>query len=285
MSAIRHNNPFRFVQVLQVLAWSVTGIVLSATGLMAGQTTLELSTRSQVSHDGQVTLSLTLKNPNSQPLFHVHPMFHFHHTMSHMPMIHRLNPGQSVTLENIKHPPVGLVGSYPVVAMVSYKETEKSPESRTSVHTDSFYFEEPKVSLIEGMLSADTAEDSSLVRILLKNPSSSFKNVRMMLLLPPDLSADRFQGMKGFTLRGGEEKYFEVPVRKVSGLSGGVYPVHLMLEYGELLKHYSGDIRGEINFGPVIGKGYFWPQMLVFVFLAVTLGLVLYRRYRAFKSA
>jgi hypothetical protein len=285
MSAIRHDNPFRFVQVLAVVVWTVAGIVLSAPGLMAGEIPLELSTRSQVSHDGHVTLSLTLKNPTSQPLFHIHPMFHFHHTMSRMPMIHRLNPGQSVTLENMKHPPVQRVGSYPVVAMVSYKDAERSPESLTSVHTDSFYFEEPKVSLIEGSLNADTAEDSSLVRILLKNPSSSFKNIRMMLLLPPDLSADHFQGMKGFTLRGGEEKYFEVPVRKVSGLSGGVYPVHLMVEYGELLKHYSGDIRGEINFGPVIGTGLFWPQMLVFVFLAVTLWLVFYRRYRAFKAA
>jgi hypothetical protein len=285
MSAIRHNNPFRFVQVLEVVAWTVAGIVLSAPGLMAGEIPLELSTRSQVSHDGHVALSLTLKNPNSQPLFYIHPMFHFHHTMSRMPMIHRLNPGQSVTLENMKHPPVRRVGSYPVVAMVSYKDAERSPESLTSVHTDSFYFEEPKVSLIEGSLNADTAEDSSLVRILLRNPSSSFKNIRMMLLLPPELSADRFQGMKGFTLRGGEEKYFEVPVRKISGLSGGVYPVHLLVEYGEMLKHYSGDIRGEINFGPVIGKGLFWPQMLVFVFLAVTLWLVFYRRYRAFKSA
>jgi len=252
---------------------------------MAEEPSLEVSTRSQVSPDGHVTLSLTLKNPSNQPLFHLHPMFHFHHTMSRMPMIHRLDPGQSVTLENGKHPPVQLVGSYPVVAMVSYKQAEKASESHTNVHTDSFYFEEPKISLIEGSLKADTFKNTSLVGILLKNPSSSFKNIRMMLLLPPELSADRFQGMMGFTLRGGEEKYFEVPVRKVSGLSGGVYPVHLLVEYGELIKHYSGDIRGEINFGPVIGKGLFWPQMLVFAFLAVTLSLVFYRWYRAPKSA
>jgi hypothetical protein len=106
----------------------------------------------------------------------------------------------------------------------------------------------------------------------------------MMLLLPPELIADRFQGMMGLTLRGGEEKYFEVPVRKVSGPPGGVYPVHLLVEYGELLKHYSGDIPGQINFGPVIGQGDYWPQMLVFVFLAVTLGLVFYRRYSVLKS-
>lgn len=234
--------------------------------------------------DGKVTLSLTLTNPGRQPLFHIHPMFHFHHTMSPMPMIHRLDPGQSVTLENTKHPSVRRVGSYPVVAMVSYKNAEKTTESHTSVHTDSFYFKKPMASGVEGEIRTEVNEDISHVKILLKNPSSSFKNIRLMLLLPPELIADRFQGMMGFTLRGGEEKYFEVPVRKVSGLPGGVYPVHLLVEYGEMLKHYSGDIHAEINFGPVIGQGIYWPQMLVFVFLAVTLWLVFYRRFRTFKS-
>jgi hypothetical protein len=285
MKPSRFCHTLRFIQVLAVVAGAVVGIVLFAPGLSASETLLELSTQSHVTADGKVTIALTLKNPGGQPLFHIHPMFHFHHTMSRMPMIHRLDPGQSVTLENTKHPRVGLVGSYPVVTMVRYKETEKTMQSRTSVHTDSFYYEEPNASLIEGHVVADVTEDSSLVRVLLKNPSASFKNIRLMLLLPPELIADRFQGMKGFTLRGGEEKYFEVPVRKVSGQQGGVYPVHLLVEYGELLKHYSGDIPGQINFGPVIGQGGdYLPQMLVFVFLAVTLGLVFYRRFRALKS-
>lgn len=284
MSTTRHSNLYRFVQVLAMVVWAVAGIVLSTSELLADENPLVLTTRSQVSSDGKVKIALTLKNPGRQPLFHIHPMFHFHHAMSPMPMINRLDPGESVTFENVKHPRVRSVGSYPVVAMVSYKETEKSRESRTSVHTDSFYFEEPKVSLIEGNLGVDADDHSSLVRVLLKNPSSSFKNVRLMLLLPPELIADRFQGMMGFTLRGGEEKYFEVPVRKVSGLAGGVYPVHLLVEYGELLQHYSGDIPGEIDFGPVIGQGSFWPQMLVFAFLAATLWLVFYRKFAALKS-
>jgi hypothetical protein len=285
MNPSRCCHPFRFVQVLAGVVGAVAGLALFTPGLSASETSLQLSTQSNVTGDGKVTISLTVKNPGRQPLFHIHPMFHFHHTMSHMPMIHRLDPGQSVTLENTKHPRVGLVGSYPIVAMVNYKEMEKTPVSRTIVHTDSFYFEEPKVSLIEGHVVADVTEDSSLVRVLLKNPSASFKNIRLMLLLPPELIADRFQGMKGFTLRGGEEKYFEVPVRKVSGPQGGVYPIHLLVEYGELLRHYSGDIPGQINFGSVIGQGGdYWPQMLVFVFLAVTLSLVFYRRFRVLNS-
>ena len=284
MNPSRFRHPFRFVQVLAVVVGAVAGIVLFAPGLSASETSLELSTRSHVTGDGKVTIALTLKNPGRQPLFHIHPMFHFHHTMSHMPMIHRLDPGQSVTLKNSKHPPVRRVGSYPVVAMVRYKETEKTTESYTRVHTDSFYFEEPMASKIDGKIGVEVNEDTSRVRILLKNPSSSFKNIRMMLLLPPELIADSFEGMMGLTLRGGEEKYFEVPVRKVSGPPGGVYPVHLLVEYGEMLKHYSGDIRGQINFGPVIGQGDYWPQMLVFAFLAVTLGLVFYRRYSDLKS-
>ena len=267
-----------------IFRMAVIAVTLAVPSLSLGDTPLKLSTRSHVTETGKVTIAMTLNNSGPQPLFHVHPMFHFHHTMSPMPMIDRLNPGESVTLRNLNHPPVGMAGSYPVVAMVSYKEMEKSLETRTSVHTDSFYFEKPKVSLIEGRLDAEVENETSLIRILLKNPSSSFKNIRLMLLLPPELSADRFQGMMGFTLRGGEEKYFEVPVHKVSGLSGGVYPVHLLVEYGELLEHYSGDIRGEINFGPVIQQGDFWPQMLVFAFLAVVLSLVFYRKYQTLQS-
>ena len=260
-------------------------VVFAIPSIALGNTPLGISTSSHVNDQGQVTIALTLKNSGLRPLFHVHPMFHFHHTMSPMPMIERLNPGESVTLKNHNHPPVSLVGSYPVVAMVRYKETEKALKTRTSVHTDSFYFEEPKTSLIEGRLDAEVQNEDSLVRVLLKNPSSSFKNIRLMLLLPPELATDQFQGMMGFTLRGGEQKYFEVPVHKVSGLSGGVYPIHLLVEYGELLKHYSGDIRGEINFGPVIQQGNFWPQMLVFAFLAVTLSLVFFRHYKSMRSA
>jgi hypothetical protein len=284
MNPSRCRHPFRFVQILAVAIWVVAAVAISTPGLLASETPLELSTRSHVTVDGKVTIALTLKNPGRQPLFHIHPMFHFHHTMSHMPMIHRLDPGQSVTLNNTKHPPVRRIGSYPVVAMVGYKETEKTTESHTSVHTGSFYFEEPMASRIDGKIGVEVNEETSRIKILLKNPSSSFKNIRMMLLLPPELIADRFQGMMGLTLRGGEEKYFEVPVRKVSGLAGGVYPVHLLVEYGEMLKHYSGDIPGQIDFGPVIGQGAYWPQMLVFVFLTVTLGLVFYRRFSPKKS-
>lgn len=284
MELAGRKKPISLLQGARILSGVVAGIVLFAASLSASENPLEVSTSSQVTSEGKVTIALTLTNQGRWPLFHIHPMFHFHHTMSPMPMIHRLDPGQTVTLENAKHPSVRRAGSYPVVAMVSYKETEKATDFRTSVHTDSFYFEEPKLSLIEGNMGIDVQDDSSLVRIFLKNPSSSFKNIRLMLLLPPELTADRFQGMMGFTIRGGEEKYFEVPVRKVSGVPGGVYPVHLLVEYGEMMEHYSGDIRGQINFGPVIGQGLFWPQMLVFAFLAVTLWLAFYRRFGTLKS-
>lgn len=284
MSLSRYCHSFCFIQVLAVVAGTAAGIVLFVPILSASETSLELSTKSHVTVDGKVTIALTLKNPGTQPLFHIHPMFHFHHTMSHMPVIHRLGPGQSVTLENMKHPAVRLVGSYPVIAMVRYKEMEKTTESHTRVHTDSFYFGEPMASKIDGIIVTEVNEDSSRIKVFLKNPSPSFKNIRMMLLLPPELIADRFQGMIGLTLRGGEEKYFEVPVRKTSGLAGGVYPVHLLVEYGEMLKHYSGDIPGQIDFGPIIRQGAYWPQMLVFVFVLVTLCLVL-RRRKKWESA
>ena len=265
------------------MVWAVAGMVVCPADVAAGENPLELATRSQVTPDGKVILSLTLTNRSSEPLFHLHPMFHFHHSMSPMPIIPRLGPGKSLTLENRKHPPVRQVGSYPLVAMVQFKESQKAAASRTSLHTDSFYFGQPRVSKVQGQIGAEVEEGASRVKILLKNPSNSFKNIRMMLLLPPELAAERFQGMKGLTLRSGEQKYFEVPVHQVGGLQGGVYPVHLLVEYGEMLNHYSGNFTGEIDFGPVLGQGAFWPQMLVFLFLAVTLFLTLKKRFVPLK--
>lgn len=263
-----------------MLCWMLAGFVFGATDLWAQDSPLELSTRSEVTGEGRVAISLTLKNTTAEPLYHLHPMFHFHHLMSPMPMIHRLGPGQSVTLENKKHPPVRRIGSYPIVAMVSYKELEGATQTRTRVHTDSFYFEEPMVSQIEGSLDVVVDEETSIVKVFLKNPSPSLKDVQLMLLLPPELKADGFQGVKGLTLQSGAEKYFEVAVNHVAGLQGGVYPIHLMVEYGEKLRHFSGDLRSQIYFGPIPGAGPFWPQLLVFAFLAVTLFRALQKRFK-----
>ncbi|MCZ6541011.1 MAG: hypothetical protein O6704_05120 [Nitrospinae bacterium] len=283
MIRIRGRHSPSVAHTLVLMVWAVAGMVVCPAVVAAGENPLELATRSQVTPDGKVILSLTLTNRSSEPLFHLHPMFHFHHSMSPMPIIPRLGPGKSLTLENRKHPPVRQVGSYPLVAMVQFKESQKAAASRTSLHTDSFYFGQPRVSKVQGQIGAEVEEGASRVKILLKNPSNSFKNIRMMLLLPPELAAERFQGMKGFTLLSGEQKYFEVPVHQVGGLQGGVYPVHLLVEYGELLNHYSGSFTGEIDFGPVLGQGAFWPQMLVFLFLAVTLFLTLKKRFVPLK--
>lgn len=236
-----------------------------------GAAPLQISTATQVTDQGEVSIALTLKNTGTQPLYHVQPMFHFHHTMSRMPMVPELQPQQSLTIENDQHPPVLRVGSYPVVAMVNYKKSLDEPHPMTKIHTDSFSYGEPMISTIDGKISSEVDWDQSVLKILLRNNSSSFKNVRMMLLLPPDLAAKNFKGLMGFTIRSGEMKSFEVPVFQVAGRTGGNYPVHLLVEYGEMLNHYSGEIRGHIKFGPWGAGTDLWPQMLVFVFLSVTL--------------
>lgn len=254
-------------------------------GTRAQESSLEIATQSQVSREGEVTLTLTLRNNDNQPVFKLHPMFHFHHTMSSMPMVPRLDPGRSITFENKDHPPVQMVGSYPIVAKVHFREKKESKEILTRFHTGSFYYGEPMVSRIEGTIGAEVHDDFSLLKILLKNPSSAFKNVRLMLLLPPELRAEGFQGMKGLTIQSGEEKYIEVPVSKIAGREGGVYPVHLLVEYGEKVRHFSGNITGQIRFGSVFSQGTFWPQLLVFAFLTATLVRAFHKRFKAPESA
>lgn len=245
----------------------------------AGDNSLQVSTKSQVDEQGGVTVFLTLKNTGSQSLFAIHPMFHFHHTNSMMPMIPTIEPGKTVTLENKDHPPVVRVGRYPLVVMAHYKKDRKQSVPFTALHTGSFYFREPVVSAVDGRIESVVESKGSFLKVLLQNNSSALKNVRMMLLLPPGVIAEKFKGMMGITLRSGQKKYFEVPVQRSAESLDGSYQVHLMLEYGEKLKHYTGNIRGRIQFGSMLDFTTLAFHMAVIV--VMSLGLVLvYRRKR-----
>ncbi len=254
------------------------GLCLSPEMALGSATSLQISTATQVSDRGKVSIALTLKNTGTQPLFHIHPMLHFHHIRSRMPMISKLEPQQSLTIKNDEHPPVLRIGSYPLVVMVNYKKSLNESPVMTAIHTDSFSYVKPMVSTIVGKIGSEVGRDQSFLKISLRNNSPSFKNIRMMLILPPGLMAENFKGLMGFTIHSGEEKFFKVPVLQVAGRPGENYPVHLLVEYGEMLNHYSGEIRGHIDFGPWIGGNGRWPQLLVFAFLAVTLFLACRRR-------
>ncbi|MBI4389370.1 MAG: hypothetical protein HY580_04250, partial [Nitrospinae bacterium] len=84
---------------------------------------LQAATVSEVSEKGAVKVTLSLKNLSDRPLYHVHPMFHFHHSMVMGPMIHSLAPGGSATVVNTEHPPVVQVGRYPLTVITSYKKS------------------------------------------------------------------------------------------------------------------------------------------------------------------
>ena len=48
---------------------------------------IKVSIGSDVNEKGQVDLFLTLENTGSHAVLHIHPMFHFHHSMSMMTAI------------------------------------------------------------------------------------------------------------------------------------------------------------------------------------------------------
>ncbi len=240
---------------------------------------LEISTATKVDAAGQVGVTLHLENTGSTPLYHLHPMFHFHHTMASLPRIHALGPGEKVVIENHDHPPVVRRGSYPIVAMVHYRSALQGAPSQTVVHTDRFSYQKSLPSQIEGSIVATGDDDKSLLKVMLRNATPSFKNLHLMLVLPPQVHSRSFRGMKGFTLRSGEEKTFEIPLNKMDGLPGGQFPVYLLVEYGELMDHYSGEITGQVNFGPLWKTGPLWPHLLVFLFIGSALFVVVRKRY------
>lgn len=73
MNPIRRKISLILFQATRILAWAVMGMVLSAPGLSASESPLELATRSQVSGDGKVTLDLTLKNSGRNPVVGILP--------------------------------------------------------------------------------------------------------------------------------------------------------------------------------------------------------------------
>ena len=101
----------------------------------------------------------------------------------------------------------------------------------------------------------------------------------MMLLLPPGMTAEKFKGMMGFTLRGNEEKSFDILVRRSSGFDEDTFPVRLMVEYGEMLKHYSGEVKGVIQFSPYwYSEKYFW-HFTALVFMGILLAVLYFKLY------
>ena len=115
-------------------------LALATITCIAEAQSLKVSIQNQVDNSGNVKLALTLKNAGSRPVYHVHPMFHFHHSMSMMSKIMRLDPGQSIILENDRHPPVLRVGRYPLTAMVEYWTLPDGGQKHSILATDSFYF-------------------------------------------------------------------------------------------------------------------------------------------------
>ena len=239
--------------------------------VLAGDQPLVITTDTLVTKEGKVRIHLILKNNGKRILYDVQPMIHFHHTMAMMPKIAELKPGQKIMFQNDDHPPVLRSGRYPIVIMTQYKNNFKM-KRLTSIHTDSFYFREQVESAIVGKINMTLNGDESLLDIFLKNNSTSFKNIRLMLLLSPGLVADELAQMMGLTIRGGQEKNIKVAVKRENGSPDIVYPVHLLVEYGEMLNHYTSDISGEIDFRSIWERTAIVPALsAVVIFIALLL--------------
>ena len=243
--------------------------------VFAGSQQLIITTNTLVTEEGKVRIHLTLHNNGQRTLYDVQPMVHFHHTMAMMSKIKELEPGRKVLLENDDHPPVLRNGRYPLIIMTQYK-ADQHMTPYTHIHTGSFYFREQVESAIDGKIITTLNGDESLLNISLKNNSNSFKNIRLMLLLSPGLVVDELAQMMGVTIRGGEEKNIKVVVKRKKGSSAIVYPVHLLVEYGEMLNHYTGEISGEIDFRSIQERMAIIPALGAILFL---IGAILLRSY------
>ena len=105
-----------------------------------------------------------------------------------------------------------------------------------------------------------------------------------MLLLPPGMVAEKFDGVMGFTLTGQSTKSFEVTVQRGPNVDEDRFPVRLMVEYGEMLKHYSREIKGFIQFSPSWYSVKYLKHFTVLVIMGFILALLYFRFYYALKK-
>ena len=99
-----------------------------------------------------------------------------------------------------------------------------------------------------------------------------------MLLLPPELVTDELGQMMGLTIRGGQEKNIKVAVKRKAGSPAVIYPIHLLIEYGEMLSHYTGDISGEVDFRSIQERTAIIPALSAILALGCFLFLRSYRK-------
>ena len=105
-----------------------------------------------------------------------------------------------------------------------------------------------------------------------------------MLLLPPGMVAEKFDGVMGFTMTGKTTKSFEVTVQRGPNFDEDRFPVRLMVEYGEMLKHYSGEIKGFIQFTPSWYSVKYLKHFTVLVVMGLILALLYFRFYYSLKK-
>ena len=253
--------------------------------VMAGDDLLEMKTQTRVSSEGKVFVDLTIKNTSDKTLYQIAPMFHFHHTMSHMSIIKRLRSGDSRKLTNAEHPRVLRSGRYPLVVMAKYKISLEADSSRIQTHMSSFDYREVLRSAIITHMESEPGSESILLKIILENQSDSFKNLRLMLLLPIGLKADIFgKGVLGFTIRGRDKKKIEIPITRGKKIPGGQFKIYLMTEYGEMEKHYSNEVSGTILFESSWREVSFKTHVLFVAVFVVTIMWFYFSRKRIFSQ-
>ena len=76
----------------------------------------------------------------------------------------------------------------------------------------------------------------------------------------------------------------EVTVQRGPNVDEDRFPVRLMVEYGEMLKHYSGEIKGFIQFSPSWYSVKYLKHFTVLVVMGLILALLYFRFYYSLKK-
>jgi len=158
-------------------------------------------------------------------------------------------------------------GRYPAVVTVSYTDGNQYPFSALSI--PAFVYQEATSSKVLGILKGQEISSKGYTELIVKNLDDIPKTVRMLFVLPKELSSSDLQ--REINLDPKAEETIPLEVKNFSALPGSQYTVYAVLEYDLGEKHFNLNAVGNIK---IVKKDLLKENKNILIGIAIFLALV-----------
>ena len=161
----------------------------------------------------------------------------------------------------------GIPGKYPLILATNYQDANSYPFSAISV--SAFDYTQGTISDIAAKISNIELSGKEKLELAVKNLAETEKQLRIRLIVPKELSADK--DSTSLNLPGKSEKALNFEIKKFSALAGSTYAVFAVVEYDEGNKHYTSITSGVVK---VVEKNNIFTNQNLLIALLVILVII-----------